>query len=62
MPTLKSPQSHWKDWFARIQAFPVMYDSLKVNTVIPTLITNIRTDDARIFGWQEKVLQAKSKI
>ena len=60
MPLLKSPQSYWIDWFARIRALPNMYESLKVEMLIPALITNIRTEDARIIGWQEKVLQAKS--
>ena len=61
MPDIKAPQVHWEDWFQRIEALPVMYKGINASLVIPALITNIRADDARIYGWQESIVIADQK-
>ena len=61
MPDIKAPQQHWEDWFQRIGALPIMYKGIPASIVVPALITNVRADDARIYGWQETILNADQK-
>ena len=61
MPDIKAPQQYWEDWFQRIEALPIMYKGIPASIVIPALITNIRADDARIYGWQESIINADLK-
>ena len=61
MPDIKAPQQYWEDWFQRIEALPIMYKGIPASIVIPALITNIRADDARIYGWQETMITADQK-
>ena len=38
-----------------------MYKGIPASIVIPALITNVRAYDARIYGWQEAMINADQK-
>ena len=57
MPKVGAPQRTWEDWFGKIKGLNTMFTQLPDKVVIASLVGPIKTDDRRIFGWNDLVLE-----
>ena len=54
MPLVSDDQRSWEAWFSRVLSLQKMFPHLPASLIIPSLTGALRTDDRRIYGWQDQ--------
>jgi hypothetical protein len=58
-PKISDSQRNWEDWFFRISALQTMFARAPANHIIAALMGTIQSDDRRVYGWHDKMMQMR---
>ena len=59
MPKHQAPQRDWEAWFARVVDLPDKFPAMSASMALLHLMAGTAQDDARIYGWSERVARGE---
>jgi hypothetical protein len=59
IPKVDDAQRIWESWFGKVLSLQEMFTDLPASLIIPLLTGILKTDDRRIYGWYDMVVEMK---